>query len=274
MDFAVLNDTGYVYLLKGTGTAEFYRYNVARDTWEALPDAPAGTSGKPKYKDGSAIAVGSDSTLYCLKSNYNEVFRFDMRSGTWQSGQTNVPLYGASGRKKKVKKGGAIAWGHGLLTAIKGGGTFEFWKLDGADSTWREFPPVPPGDMNRKVGDGAGLEYAHGYYYVLKGGKSAELWRFAPAESDCNMVSIVSPRTARAGTALSPNALLTSAAAGRDAMRGLKLTLFDVTGRVVGRCAAGQGRTLLGSSLAPGVYLLADQDAAAGRACRKLVLVR
>ncbi len=272
MDFAVLNDTGYVYLLKGAGTAEFYRYNVVGDTWEALPDAPAGTSGKSKYKDGSAIAVGSDSILYCLKANYNEVFSFDLRTGTWRSDQTNIPFHGASGRKKKVKKGGAIAWGHGLLTAIKGGGTLEFWKLDGADSTWRELPPVPPGDMNRKVNDGAGLDYLGGSFYVLKGGKTAEFWRFTPSALDGPMSSHSLPFSGRHSLSVISSSVRALSAADLSLLPGLRAAVFDMSGRVVARLADGQCRLLSGGELAPGVYVVWTPSSSTQS--RKFVLVR
>ena len=44
-----VNDGGvdYVYLLKGSGTFDFYRYDVAANTWDiTLPTAPGGTSGQ------------------------------------------------------------------------------------------------------------------------------------------------------------------------------------------------------------------------------------
>ncbi len=273
MDFTVLNDTGYVYLLKGSGTAEFYRYNVVRDTWEALPDAPAGTSGKSKYKDGSAITIASDGILYCLKANYNEVFSFDLRRGSWRSGQTVVPFYSSSGRKKKVKKGGAIDWGGGLLTAIKGGGTFEFWKLDGADSVWRELPPVPPGDMNRKVNDGAGLEYSNGSFYLLKGGKTTEFWRFTHSALDDANTSSSLPKSVQTNASAFPNPARAVPAASLGLVPGVMASVVDISGRVVIPMVSGSCQSLSGKGLAPGVYVLLTGNHR-GDANRKLVVVR
>jgi len=273
MDFTVLNDTGYVYLLKGSGTAEFYRYDVVRDTWEALPDAPAGASGKPKYKDGSGVVVDSDSILYCLKANYNEVFRFDLRSGNWRSGQTDVPFYNASGRKKKVKKGGAVAWGDGLLTVLKGGGTFEFWKLDGADSAWRELPPVPPGDMNRKVNDGAGLEHSRGSFFVLKGGKSAEFWRFTSSALDGPMAAGSLTQPVRTGLSALPSSVCALTAVGLDLVARGGAAVVDMSGRVVARPADGKYNPLSGKALSPGVYVVLMRGNG-GEPNRKVILVR
>ncbi|MEO0078910.1 MAG: hypothetical protein ABIK86_07945, partial [candidate division WOR-3 bacterium] len=51
--YAESNDTGYVYLLKGYRN-EFWRYNVARDSWELRSSPPTGT----KYDKGSWLVAG------------------------------------------------------------------------------------------------------------------------------------------------------------------------------------------------------------------------
>ncbi|MBN2536717.1 hypothetical protein JXB37_00405, partial [candidate division WOR-3 bacterium] len=116
LEYVETGDTGYVYLLKGSNLDEFFRYNILTDSWQGLPAAPAGLSGKSKYNKGSSLTWDGDSILYCLKGKYNEVFAFDVRAGSWIGGQLpDVPLYGSTGRKKKVKQGGDIEWAGGFL---------------------------------------------------------------------------------------------------------------------------------------------------------------
>jgi hypothetical protein len=259
---AVVNDTGYVYLLKGTSTPEFFRYNTVRDSWEQLTDAPAGLSGKTKYKDGSALARRGDSLVLCLKCKYNEVFHYNTRTSTWVSGQLTIPAAG-SGGNKKVKAGGSLAWGNSLLVAVKGGNSTEFWRLDGADSVWREYPQVPRGPSGRRVKDGAGLQYNGGNYYLLKGAKSVELWRFhpnvgggtqtlelagAPAPA-CRLLVLPNPVNNRALVRL----------AGIKLDRPVVFRLFDAAGRtvfVVKAEPAAPHVLLRTDGLAPGVYFV------------------
>jgi hypothetical protein len=68
-----VNDTGYVYLLKGSGTDEFCCYNTLTNAWETKASAPYGASGKP-FKHGSCLAGTRADRLYALKGSYNEFF--------------------------------------------------------------------------------------------------------------------------------------------------------------------------------------------------------
>ncbi len=280
LEHVVVNDTGYVYLLKGSNTAEFYRYNVVRDSWDSMPDAPAGTSGKPKYKHGSALAYDGDGTMYCLKGKYNEVFRFDVESNTWFPGQLPlVPLEGASGRRKKVKQGGDMIWANGVLAVLKGGNTNEFWRLEAADSSWYEFPEVPYGVARRKrVKYGGGLEFVKGSYYVLKGNKTQELWRFDLAGNSKKHGAMTE------GLVMSPlRRLEVYPNPVRDwgvvRLEGglaklVRLTLYDACGRMrlAMTCDRSRGTAhLRADRLAPGVYFLVATDGRTHAGCKVVV---
>ncbi|MEO0082507.1 MAG: PQQ-binding-like beta-propeller repeat protein [candidate division WOR-3 bacterium] len=286
--YAVVNDTGYVYLLKGSGRAEFYRYNTIRDTWDSLPEAPAGASGKAKYGDGSALAFDGISTIYCLKGKYNEVFAFDVAIGQWRPGQLpDVPLAGADGRQRKVKHGGDITWAKGKLGVLKGGNTCQFWVLEPADSTWYEYPPVPQASEDpKRIKAGGGLEFAAGRYYALKGNKTRELWRFDPAivhDDDIGqhlkrgtMVSTNQSAGNLAFLSLSPSSAFGRLHFNRPLSNPATLTVFDAIGRVgvktvvaAGRCSA----FLDLRQLAAGVYFLTVEEGNQ-RLEQKLVIVR
>ena len=81
----------YIYLLKGSGTFEFYRYNVSANAWETMPSAPLG-GGRP-FKTGSALAYDGADAIYGLKGNYNEFFGYNVASRFWQ------PLEKPAGRR-------------------------------------------------------------------------------------------------------------------------------------------------------------------------------
>ena len=108
----------YIYLLKGSGTFDFYRYDVATDVWDlTLPTAPGGVSGKP-YKNGSSITFDGSDTIYCLKGSYNEFAAHSISGRTWTTRDTLPRIAPPNTKKVKVKDGSQIAYaGAGRLRA-------------------------------------------------------------------------------------------------------------------------------------------------------------
>ena len=69
-DRVKIGDTDYIYMLMGSNTASFYRYNTMGTTnpWDKKADAPLGLSGKV-FKHGSAISASADGQyVYVLKA--------------------------------------------------------------------------------------------------------------------------------------------------------------------------------------------------------------
>jgi len=69
---------GYLYLLKGGNTQEFWSYPTSAvppgDTWVRRTDIPIAITGRrAKVKRGSAM-VGVSSTVFCLKGSYSYEF--------------------------------------------------------------------------------------------------------------------------------------------------------------------------------------------------------
>ncbi|MDH5684029.1 MAG: SBBP repeat-containing protein, partial [candidate division WOR-3 bacterium] len=119
-------DSDFVYLLKGSKTNEFWVYYSNQDTWLKRKDAPILPSEKC-YKDGSCIVYDGNNTIYALKSKTNEFYAYDINADVWTEKQT-LPIIGNSGKKKKVKNGGAMVFADSTIYAIKGGNTLEFWQ--------------------------------------------------------------------------------------------------------------------------------------------------
>ncbi|MEO0050322.1 MAG: hypothetical protein ABIK42_04190, partial [candidate division WOR-3 bacterium] len=184
--YVVLNDTGYVYLLKGY-KQDFMRYNTISGRWQQLPNAPDGV--KPKWDRGSWLVYDGVNTLYAHKAKYHELWTFDLTTGQWDT----IPLQGMpfisgiTGRSKKSKDGGSAAYYNGFIYALKGGNTCQFWRYDIANNSWIELDPMPDfgstGEKKRVRG-GGNITCANGTFYAFKGGKTAEFWRYLPSSEE------------------------------------------------------------------------------------------
>jgi hypothetical protein len=175
-------DSGYVYLLKGYRT-EFYRYSIGSGRWQTLADAPAGA--RPKWDKGSWLAYDGTTVLYAHKAKYHELYAFDVAAGTWGAVMTGMPLVNSqTGRTKKSKDGGDAALLGGLLYALKGGNTQDFYSFEPATQAWAEKETVPAyGTTGRKkrVKSGGSIASDGIALYALKGNKTLELWRYVPS---------------------------------------------------------------------------------------------
>jgi hypothetical protein len=266
-----LGETMYVYLLKGSGTQEFYRYNPITNVWASKASAPAGLSGKP-YKNGSALALGEDGrTIYAVKGSYNEFFSYSVDSNFWTT-KLSLPLIGASGRKKKVKDGAGIAYHAGKVYALKGGNTQEFWNYVAESNKWVQKPDIPIGGGKRVKGGGA-LVYAPSAtaLFAFKGNNTLEYWKYQ-LSGKCEVRSMnygvqsssFIPHNSDFRLQIAPNPFTSAALITYSLPKAgnVSLKLYDVTGTLVttlvqGYHAAGSSSfTIHRSSLARGIYVL------------------
>jgi hypothetical protein len=199
-----------------------------------------------------------------------------------------MPLVGSMGKSKKSKDGGSAAYDGGVIWALKGGNTQEFWTYTIATNTWAERETMPAfgstGKKKRVKAGGDICSYGGGVFFALKGNKTNELWRYVAATAagtglpERSGVMAERRDLGPQGMALAPNPVVgghavlsySLAAAGPVTVR-----MYDVTGRnVLSRTvAAGRaGRTGLDlRELSAGVYLV-NLEANGYRATRKLVV--
>jgi hypothetical protein len=119
-----------IYLLKGSYN-EFYAFGIGADTWvvkDTLPRCkPAVKRIKKKVKDGAGMAYARN-VIYTLKGgNTNEFWAYVCSPGYW----VNLPdVTFPEIVTKTVKNGGALTYSpaNGVLYALKGNNTREFWK--------------------------------------------------------------------------------------------------------------------------------------------------
>jgi hypothetical protein len=266
---------GYVYLLKGP-KGDFYRYNIHARTWQVLQQAPTGV--KARWPKGSWLVYDGGSKLYAHKAQIHELWVFDLETEQWGTAPlSGMPYFGALGRSKKSKDGGSAFWRDGVIYALKGGRTPEFFQYQPLANSWTELDPMPPAGSSRlkaALGQGGGfVNYPYGNaLYALKGNKTVEMWRYImpPSGTDSNedpgyYVGLDGRSLGAAGVAsaaIGPNPVTGSVARlsyNIPVRNRLSVSVFDASGRLGLRReveVSGRGSMPLDlRSLRPGVYL-------------------
>jgi len=166
-------DTNFVYLLKGSGTCEFYRYNVERDTWQQMADAPH--QGNRTYKSGSCIACDPEAgAIYVLKGGRTEFYAYDALENAWTTRET-LPKVGSSGRSKVAKVGACLAFLDGGVYALKGASTNDFFLY--RPDNWVVLESMPAGTQHKSVRAGGALSAAAGMLWALRGSNTRDFYR-------------------------------------------------------------------------------------------------
>jgi hypothetical protein len=215
-----------VYLLKGYGN-EFYRYDVAQDSWQALNPAPATKWDKGSWLAHAPVtrtglgpqasglkqdtesdeepgtlslkleADDASGVVYAHQAKLHGFYPYDVGTDAWGPALPGMPFIGQLGRSKKSKDGGSATWLGSLVYALKGGATQEFWCFDPATATWAELETMPQfGRSGRKKKVKAGGDItatSASLLYALKGNKTNELWRYTPSVASGS--SLVSSRS-------------------------------------------------------------------------------
>jgi|GEM_PF-3026045 len=277
--------TNHVYLLKGSSTYEFYRYNADSNTWDVpLPNAPGGLSTKP-YKNGSCLTCDGGDTIFALKGTYNEFFAYSIANQAWSTLDTLPRIAPPGSRKKKVKDGAGMAFDNRTVYALKGGNTDEFWKFPCDTHRWLLAEPMPT--IYRKVKGGGALTFGAECFWAFRGNNTREFWRYrSPLAGIMPLTASPSPKDVQARPAIrppqfaldvAPNPFVSSAglhvAYSLPVAGSVTLGLYDLTGRMVSVLAGGHqlaGNYACGLSpadcrLAAGVYFLKLRFDASGR---------
>jgi hypothetical protein len=263
-----IGDTCYVYFLKGSGTQEFYRFNLLTNTWASKASAPAGLSGKP-FKKGSGITDPNDGLLYVLKGSYNEFFSYNVDSNRWFT-MTSLPLVNRLLKKKKAGDGAGLAYHDGIVYALKGGNTQEFWSYWVDSNRWTQRTDIPLAGGKRVKGGGTLVFAAKAdALYATAGNNKLDffkygLWGFVPTELSSGAMENASFRTPSATFRIAPNPFTGRATVSYSLSRAgkLSLKLYDVTGALVttlrtGFAAAGNYTANLDATrLSHGIYLM------------------
>jgi hypothetical protein len=78
---AVSGPDGYIYVMRGSNTTEFYRYNIATNTWDSDIAGPPLTVGY-----GGSMVFDGYQYIYVLRGNNSDFFwRYDTFSDVWET---------------------------------------------------------------------------------------------------------------------------------------------------------------------------------------------
>jgi hypothetical protein len=284
----------YIYLLKGSGTYEFYRYGISDGSWATMANAPAGNSNKP-YKYGSCLAYDGGDTIYCLKGSYNELAAYSISGNKWLTKDTMPRIAPPGTKKTKVKDGAGMAYCSKAVCTLKGGNTDEFWMFSCSDQRWHVQTQLTAGV--KKVKGGGALVYAGSTnsLYAFRGNNTLEFWSYGPLGADVyvraasrepmseqGQSEVRGPQLALSvAPSLFTSSLDPSISYSLPSAGNVNLKLYDASGKLVGTLASGYrpagsySCSLLPvrQSLAGGVYLLRFESNG-NTTSRRLTLIR
>lgn len=188
----------YVYMVKGSRTNEFCRYDIVTNAWEQMPDVRHPARGGA-VKDGSdlvCVEAGGRTYLYLLKGSGFEFWRFDVTADSWQA-LPSAP----TGAGKRWKSGSWLVWNRNNSIYAHKGYYPELFRYDIMAGAWdpdplTSMPQAGSGGTHRAKSGSAGA-WHDGVLYALKG-STTELWSYYPQlDSWCEIDSI--PSVGRSG---------------------------------------------------------------------------
>lgn len=180
---------GYLYMVKGNGTYEFWSYAMASNVWEPLPPVPV------KSKSGSGIVYypddfkdGSGDRLYLLAGGKNAFFCYNVGAREW----TLLDSAPYGGGKPKYAGGSFLVHdGRGTLyahqSAVVDDSNHFMFRYYPQSEEWDRTPlkglPLygteggKPNKKKKSKDGGAGVWFQD-QLYALKGGGSQGLYRY------------------------------------------------------------------------------------------------
>ncbi len=175
----VYDGTRYLYFAPGTGTLQFWRYDMQANSWESLPLIPAGPNNKT-LKGGTGMAY-ANGKVYLLKgSKTNEFYAFNCANNTWIQDLPSAP-----GDKGCGDGSCLIAYDNNTLYALRGKYN-EFYKYNITANSWSKMDTDtmpfrhPMVNKKKKVGEGAGMTLKGNRIYAFKGNNTKEFWSLIP----------------------------------------------------------------------------------------------
>ena len=198
---------GSIWALKGGGRPDFYRYDIASDTWYIEKSAvvtyqhlpPPGYRDYRAPKKGAAIEFvpeqGDQGAVYLIPgAGTNYIWYYDIAGDSWTyphgldtiAGVVYWPPYDVpyGQYNTRCKFGSDLAYLNGKLYVLKGSGTLEAYGLTPGlpltEDPWKDTLDMVSfkGPRFRNVKAGGSLVANGDRLYALKGGNTQEFWHY------------------------------------------------------------------------------------------------
>jgi N-acetylneuraminic acid mutarotase len=156
----------YLFALRGASRTDFWRYDIAANSWTARAATP-GTVSR-----GGALTTNG-TYIYALRGVTADFWRYDPAANSW-SIMASAPA--------AVSAGAALVHVNGSIYAFQGG-TSTFWKYTIATNTWSVLASAPGSTppASSPVTWGGALTTDGANIYALKGNVSNVFWKYAVA---------------------------------------------------------------------------------------------
>ncbi len=180
-----------VYALRGSGTSDFFRYDVTANKWDARL-SPPGSVGS-----GGSLAFDGVQYIYAFQGGGSNIFwRYDLANDAWETLMTTP---------SQVSDGGALAFNSndGSIYALRGGGTKNFTRYDPPTDTWSYLAPTP-----FEVGPGGSLVFNRNdeKFYAFEGnGAIPAFWSYNPTTNTWTDLTAAGTPPATSGASLAFN---------------------------------------------------------------------
>ena len=184
---AVGDTGGFIYVLAGAGSNQFYRYDTATNTWLQRANLPAAAT-----PGANGAVVWAQGALYLLSGNGATFYRYDPGANTWTA-RANAPATPGAGTGLAAGEAGALY--------AQGGGA-AFWRYDIAANSWQTLPAPAVGGS---AGAGGDLLGRSARLYSTVGGNSTNFRNYgilglSATKLTLDNVALVAPGTAATAT--------------------------------------------------------------------------
>jgi uncharacterized repeat protein (TIGR01451 family) len=160
------NTTAYLYAFGGNDTTNFWRYNMAANTWDTMNGPPK------KIKEGGALATDG-AYIYALMGNTGKgaarkyFNRYNPAANTWST-LASIPA--------ETGWGAALTRIGNVIYAVPGNNKTGFYGYNIASNVWSTLAVVPGA-----VGKGGSLTTDGTLVYALRGNNQNSFYQYDPA---------------------------------------------------------------------------------------------